>query len=417
MESKMNKRISYICIIAVLFVPGIASGDKPPQVIKAGKIVTISHGTIEGGAVLIENGKIKSIGTDIDIPAGAEVMDTGDTWLLPGFIESHTSMGSGSRYGGSTMDETSNPNTAQLSILDAVNPFDKNFKYVREAGITALMLSQGRLNVIGGQTAVVKPRGKTVNQMAVKSPAGIQISLGEGPKNTYSKKGRLPSTRMGSAYVLRKALLDARYYLNKWEKYRENENKDNAQKPELNLQLEPLAMLLQGKLPAFIECYRADDIMTALRIIDEFNLKAVLVGCTEGYKIPEEIAVRNIPVIVSPFGVGPRRMETKDLTRSNAAILHDAGVKVVIKADESLGIGSIRELPMLAALAVKGGLGRETALRAITLTAAEVLGVSDTSGSLDPGKDADMVLLDGDPLDYRTRVLDVFIDGVSIVKK
>lgn len=417
MKSKIKKIISTICIIAVLFIPVIASGKKPPQVVKAGKIVTISHGTIEDGAVLIEKGKIKSIGTDIEIPPDAEVINAKDAWLLPGFIESHTSMGSGSRYGGSNMDETSNPNTAQLSILDAVNPFDKNFEYVREAGITTLMLSQGRLNVIGGQTAVVKPKGKTVNHMAVKSPAGIQISLGEGPKNTYGEKGRLPSTRMGSAYVLRKALLDARYYLNKWEKYRENEKKDDAQKPEIDLQMEPLAMLLQGKLPAFIECYRADDIMTALRIIDEFSLKAVLVGCTEGYKIADEIADRNIPVIVSPFGVGPRRMETKDLTRSNAAILHNAGVEVVIKADESLGIGSIRELPLLAALAVKGGLDREAALRAITLNAAEILGVSDTAGSLDPGKDADMVLLDGDPLDYRTRVLDVFIDGVSIVKK
>jgi len=217
--------------------------------------------------------------------------------------------------------------------------------------------------------------------------------------------------------VLRKALQDARHYLDKWENYRDEDKKDEAQKPKLDLQLDPLAKLLKQEIPAFIECYRVDDIMTALRIIDEFNLKAVLVGCTEGYKIPGEISCRDIPVIVSPFGVGPRRMETKDLKHSNAAVLHGAGVKVVIKADESLGIGSIRELPLLAAMAVKGGLNRETALRAITLHAAEVLGVADKTGSLDQGKDADIVLLDGDPLDYRTRVINVFIDGKSVYKK
>ncbi len=418
MRNKLNKKIFFTGFTVVLLTMVYSLGAEPPLVIKAGKIHTISHGIIENGLILIQDGKIKSIGTDIEVPSGAELIDAGDAWLMPGFIEAHTSMGSGSRYGGSNSDETSDPNTAQLSIIDAVNPFDKNFKYVREAGITTLMLSQGRMNVIGGQTAVVKPKGKTVTSMIVKSPAGVKISLGEGPKTTYGGKGRLPSTRMGSAYVLRNALLDAGYYLNKWEKYREEKNnKDEAKKPKLDLQMDPLAKLLKQELTAFIECYRADDIMTALRIIDEFSLKAVLVGCTEGYKIPHEIARRQIPVIVSPFGVGPRRMETKDLKHSNAAILHEAGVKVVIKADESLGIGSIRELPLLAALAVKGGLDRETALRAITLTAAEVLGTEGKTGSLDPGKDADMVLLDGDPLDYRTRVINVFIDGISFMKK
>jgi imidazolonepropionase-like amidohydrolase len=273
------------------------------------------------------------------------------------------------------------------------------------------------MNVIGGQTAVVKPQGKTVTDMMIKSPAGVKISLGEGPRHTYGEKGRLPSTRMGSAYVLRKSLLDARHYLKERDAFRKKGGKDLDKQPKMNLQLEPLAKLLSHELPAFIECYRADDIMTALRIIDEFQIKAVLVGCTDGHKIPDEIARRNIPVIVSPFGVGPRRMETKEVTFSNAAILHEAGVKIVIKADESLGIGSIRELPLLAALAVKGGLDRDAALRAVTLSAAEVLGVDNQTGSLDPGKDADLVLLDGDPLDYRTRVIDVYIGGRSVMDK
>jgi len=415
MRVKMNKKTLLAITPGVLLISFITFAQETPLVIKAGKIQTISQGLIENGAVLIHKGKIKSIAPHIHIPKNAKVINAEESWLLPGLIESHTNMGSSNRYDGSNINETSNPNTAQLSVVDAINPFDKNFKFVRKAGITTLMISQGRKNVIGGQTAVVKPRGKTVTTMILKSPAGVKISLGEGPKTTYGQKEKLPSTRMGSAYVLRKALLDAQHYLEEWQNYQKKS--DKREKPQFDLQLDPLAKLLKKELTAFIECYRVDDIMTALRIVDEFKLQAVLVGCAEGYKIPNEIAQRNIPVIVSPFGIGSRRMETKGLAKSNAAILHQAGVKIAIKADESLGIGSIRELPLLAALAVKGGLDQDTALRAITLNAAEVLGVENKIGNLEAGKDADMVLFDGDPLDYQTRVKQVFIDGKSVYKR
>jgi len=413
----MNKKTLCALTSGILLISLISFAQEPPLVIKAGKIQTISHGLIENGAVLIHKGKIKSVASHIQIPKNAKVIDAGGCWLLPGMIESHTSMGSGGQYGGPNINETSNPNTAQLSVVDAINPFDKNFKYVREAGITTVMISPGRKNVIGGQTAVVKPIGKTITNMIIKSPAGVKISLGEGPKTTYGQKGKLPSTRMGSAYVLRKALLEAQHYLEEWQRYEKKKKNEKGEKPQFDLQLDTLAKLLKKELTAFIECYRADDIMTALRIVDEFTLKAVLVGCTEGYKIPKEISRRKIPVIVSPFGIGPRRMETKELTKSNAAVLHQSGVKIVIKADESLGIGSIRELPLLAALAVKGKLDREAALRAITLNAAEILGVEARIGSLEPGKDADLVLFDGDPLHYQTQVKQVFIDGKSVYKK
>jgi len=148
-----------------------------------------------------------------------------------------------------------------------------------------------------------------------------------------------------------------------------------------------------------------------LRIIDEFKLKAVLVGCTEGYKIPNEIARRKVPVIVSPFGVGPRRMEAQDIKANNAAVLAQAGNKIIIKADEALGVGSLRELPLHAAMAVKGGLDRAIAMRAITLSAAEVIGAADRIGSIEKGKDADLVIFNGDPLVYSTRITHVLIDG------
>jgi len=397
----------------------VASGQNSDiLVLRGGRILTISHGEIDEGMILIRNGKIAKVGKEFQVPDKAKVVNAKDSWILPGMIESHSTLGARSRYEGSNSDEVSDPNTAQLKIIDGVNPFNKNFKYTRMAGITSGMLTPGRQNVIGGQTAVVKFRGKTVSDMVLRDPAGLKFSLGEGPKTTYGSKGRLPSTRMGSAYVIRNALLGAEDYIHQWDNYAKNKEDDkDAKAPKKDLRLEPLAKVRKGELTAFFECYRVDDILTALRIIDEFGLKGVLVGCTEGHKVAEEIAKRKIPVIVSPFGVGPRRMETQEVTIQNAAILASSGVKVIIKGEEAFGVGTIRELPLLAAFAIKGGLDRNLALRAITLNAAEVLGVADRIGSIETGKDADLVVFSGDPFHYRTVVKSVFIDGKSVYER
>jgi imidazolonepropionase-like amidohydrolase len=419
--TKMKNLFLLLLIGTGLIVSVTAGSEKDVVVVKADHILTISHGELSPGMILIQNGKITEIGKTIaEIPDNAKVIDVTQTesWLMPGLIEAHTTLGARSRYGGSNSDETSNPNTAQLLIIDGINPFDKRIKYTRMAGITTAMISPGRRNVIGGQPAVLKLRGKTVTEMTLLSPAGVKFSLGEGPKDTYGKKDRIPTTRMGSAYVMRKALIDAQEYAQKQAAFVKKHKKDkNAAPPKRNLQMEPLAKLLNQELTAFIECYRADDIMTALRIIDEFGLKAVLIGCTEGHRLFEEIAKRQIPVICSPFGVGPRRMETQNIRIDNPAVLANAGVKVIIKSDEAFGMGSLRELAAHAALAVKGGLDRKTALRAITLSPAEVLGVSDRIGSLEAGKDADLVIFNGDPLHYLTRVDFVIIDGRVVFKR
>jgi imidazolonepropionase-like amidohydrolase len=414
----MKKIILFLTLIAMTLsftFSSLPEQTRETILLKGGKVLTISHGTIENGQVLIRDGKIESVGKDLKIPEDTKVVELKGNWIMPGMIESHSSMGARSLYGGSDADEASDPNTAQLNIIDAINPFNKNFEYTRMAGITSGMITPGRQNVIGGQTAVVKFRGKTVSEMLVVNPAGLKFSLGEGPKTTYGSKGQLPSTRMGSAYVIRNALLGAEDYIRQWDAYikKKDEGKD-AQIPKRDLNLEPLAKVRKGELTAFFECYRVDDILTALRIIDEFELKGVLVGCAEGHKVAEEIAKRKIPVIVSPFGVGPRRMETQDVTVKNAAVLASAGVKVIIKGEEAFGVGTIRELPLLAALSVKGGLDSDMALRAITLSAAEVLGVAHRLGSLESGKDADVIVLSGDPLYYRTVVERVFIDGQCV---
>ncbi|MCJ7680259.1 MAG: amidohydrolase family protein, partial [Candidatus Aminicenantes bacterium] len=403
---------------AVGSVEGKLDGDSRIIVIKAAHVLPMNGPEIQDGMVIFKDGKIVAVGRDLDIPNGAEMIDGGNGWILPGMIEAHTTFAMSGGYDRPDTDEATNPNTAHLNILDGFNPFLKSVTYTARAGVTASMITPGSRNVIGGQTAVIKHRGRTVEEMTVKSPAGVKFSLGEGPKETYGSKGRLPSTRMGSAYVVRKALLDAQHFLAQKKaseaKAAAGKSSSAAFPVKRDLNLEILSAVLEGRLTVFIECYRADDIMTALRLVDEFGLKAVLVGATEGYKLADEIAERKIPVIVSPIGVGPRRMETQEASFTNAAVLDRAGVKVIVKADDALGVGQVRELPLLAAFAVKGGMERDKALRAITLTPAEVLGVADRIGSLEVGKDADIVLFDGDPLHYRTRVRRVFIDGKEI---
>jgi imidazolonepropionase-like amidohydrolase len=405
-------------------VPTAARAAEKPLVIRGGRIVPVAGPEIENGVVLIESGKIKAVGKagEIEVPAGAEIVDAAGGWVLPGLVESLASIGLGEPYGAPEGDESSDPVTAGLRILDALNPFDKRFEQAARAGITTLMIAPGRANVIGARTVVVKPRGATAEEMVLLEPAGIKLTLGEGPKEAFGAKGRLPGTRMGSAYVVRKALIDASEYARKRQAYEAAVAEAKGKKgravpaaPPRNLDLEPLAELLEGKLTAFVECHRADDIQTALRLVDEFRFRAVLVGATEAFKSAGEIARRGIPVVVGSMGVGSKRVETKDVNLANAAKLVEAGVKTAIAAEDSLGLGSQEELALAAALAVKGGLDRAAALRAVTLTAAEILGVGARVGSLEPGKDADIVVFDGDPFHYRSRVVRVFIDGRAVV--
>ncbi|HAR35796.1 MAG TPA: amidohydrolase [Acidobacteria bacterium] len=419
----------FFCFLLMNAAAGLArpgalaasSGDSPPRVlvIKAAKILTMAGPALENGMIIIEDGKIKQVGTNLTLPQGAEIIEEPEGWVLPGLIDAHSSLGLVDETGRSENEELSEPNVAQLSVIDGLNPFDKRIVQARAAGITAALVTPGRRSVIGGQMAAVRLRGKTVEEMVLLSPAGVKFSIGEGPKQAFGEKGRLPSTRMGNVYVIRQALLEAREYAEKWSAYEKKlaearkARKDAAdiQAPKRDLRLEALARVMRGELTAFIECYRVDDISAALRLVDEFRLKAVLVGCAEGYLLAEEIARRKIPVIVGPFGIGPKRTETERVATTNAARLQAAGVKVVLQSEVQYGLGTLEELPLVAALAVRGGLPEEEALKAITINAAEVMGVAGKIGSLEPGKEADLVIFSGHPLDYRSRVKRVLIGG------
>jgi imidazolonepropionase-like amidohydrolase len=240
---KRRVSVSAFILIALCLTGSLSEAQiNDVLVIHGGRILTVSHGEIDQGMLLVRNGKIEKVGKEFKIPDNARILEARDSWIIPGMIESHSTLGARSRYLGSNADEVSDPNTAQLKIVDGINPFNKDLKYTRMAGITSGMITPGRQNVIGGQTAVVKFRGKTVTEMVLREPAGLKFSLGEGPKTTYGSKGRLPSTRMGSAYVIRNALLEAENYIRLWDSYKKRKSKDkDVNAPKRDLRLEPLA--------------------------------------------------------------------------------------------------------------------------------------------------------------------------------
>lgn len=267
-ERKLMAAFGAVIVCGLLFInsaPGALaqngsdsrSEEAPTRalVIKAGKILTMAGPVIENGLVLIESGRIKAIGRDIKIPEGAEVIDESEGWVLPGLIDAQSSLGLVDETGRSENEELSDPNVAQLNVIDGLNPFDKRIAQARAAGITAALVTPGRRSVIGGQMAAVRLRGQTADQMVLLSPAGMKFSIGEGPKQAFGEKGRLPSTRMGNVYVIRQALLEAKEYAEKWTAYEKKlaeakkARKDPAeiQAPKRDLKLEPLARVVKGE--------------------------------------------------------------------------------------------------------------------------------------------------------------------------
>ena len=404
-----RQALAFVVTVSVALAVALAAAPAPVTAIRGGRVVPVAGPVIDPGIVLLAGGTITAVGANVAIPKDATVIDATGGWVLPGLVDAHSSIGLVDERRGGPPDELSDPNTPQLLVLDGYNLFDRGVRRLVMAGITTALVTPGRGNVIGGQAAVVRLAAASPDTVALLSPAGLKLSLGEGPKKAFGEKSRLPGTRMGAAFVVRKALLDAAEYARKWKAFEAGAGKTPA--PAKDLALEPLVRLLDGRSTAFIETYRADDIVTALRLVDEFKLKAVLIGCTEGARVAAEIAKRTIPVIVGPMGTGPRRTETEEVGLEVAARLAHAGVTVAIDSEDEMGIGAAEELPLAAALAVKGGLAPDAALGGITLTAAQILGVGDRVGSLEPGKEADVVIFTGDPLRYTSRVRTVIAGG------
>jgi len=393
--------------------------------VKGGTFLTPDK-QIENGVLLIDNGKIVEIGVDVTIPAGAEVIDAQGKVIMPGMIDAHCHTGvfaDGVGWDHSDGNEMTDPITPHLRAIDAIHPEDIAFKDLREAGITTINTSPGSANLVGGQAAIVKTHGKTVDEMLVKAPAGMKMALGENPKRVYGEQKKTPSTRMGNAGMLREWLTKAKNYLDKKAHYEQKlaafkKGEKGVKEPEpveTDLRLEELSRVLQKEMPAHIHAHRADDILTGLRIADEFNLDVVLIHATEGYKIADLLAKRGVACVVGPILFSRMKYELREMTPKNAGLLSKAGVKVAIQTDE---MSAVRYMTLNAALAVSEGMDSIEALTAITITPAEVLGIADRVGSLEKGKDADLVILSAHPFNItRSCVERVLINGETVFER
>lgn len=384
------------------------------MLIKNGKIFTCEEGKIyEKGDILIKDGKISRIGEDLSQYIGEEeVIDAKGLLIFPGFIEAHCHLGlheEGNNGAGNGTNEASEPITPQMRAIDGINPFDGGFQSAREAGVTTAVIGPGSANVIGGQFAAVKTSGICIDDMIIKEPVAIKVAFGENPKRVYSVKNKMPNTRMAIAALLRETLTEAVNYKNR-KIDAEIEDKDFSK----NLKYEALLPLINREIPMKAHAHRADDILTAIRIAKEFNLKLTLDHCTEGHLISDYIKRENLDAIVGPTLSFNGKAETLKKTFKTPKALIDKGIKVAITTDHP--VVTIDNLPLCAAMAMKEGITFNEALEAITINPAEIIGIDESVGSLKEGKDGDLVILNGSPFEIATKTIYTIINGEVVYK-
>ena len=379
--------------------------------IKNGKIYTMAGTIIENGTILVEDKKIKAIGADVVIPEGAEVINASGKVIMPGIIDAHSHIGifeEGMGFEGADGNEMTSPSTPHLRALDAINPMDTAFKEAYQGGITTVVSGPGSANVIGGLGVAIKTYGKIIDEMVILAPTGLKCAYGENPKRVYSSQKKMPSTRMGTAAVMREELIKAQSYLRKLEKAESDPDKA----PDRDLKMEALVKVLKKEIPLRAHAHRADDIVTALRVAEEFDVDITIEHCTEGHLIADFLAKKGVDVVIGPTLSSKPKIELQNLTFETGRILYEAGVKFAIMTDHP--VIPQQYLPICAALAHKDGLPEEEALKAITINAAEIIGVGDRVGSLEVGKDADIIVLSGHLFDYKTVVEKTIINGEVI---
>ena len=381
------------------------------MVIVGGKIYTMVGAPIENGYIRVEGGKITEVGEmERYIPRkGEEVLETAGAGIYPGFVDAHSHLGlweDSLGMEGDDVNEDTDPATPQLRAIDAVNPTERSFIEALDAGVTTVAVGPGSANAIAGRICVMKTWGCCVDDMLLREAAAMKFALGENPKVVYHAKGQTPVTRMATAALIREQLAKARRYMEDVEAARED---DELDEPDFDFKCEALIPVLKREIRAHFHCHRADDICTALRLSEEFELDTVLIHCTDGYKLAQRIAKSGYPAVVGPMLCARSKPELAGQALENAARLAAAGVKTAVCTDHP-------EVPqqylaLSAALAVRGGMPYEEALRAITLYPAQICGVDDCVGSIEPGKDADLVFFHGDPLSVYARPRLVMVNG------
>lgn len=367
--------------------------------IQNGTLHTMEEDKPINADMLIRDGKIAKIGQGIQPEKDVEIINAEGLHVYPGFIDAHSHIGIAEEQTTAQTDysnEGTNPVTPFIRAIDGINPMDSAFHNALATGVTGVMVGPGSSNPIGGQFAFIKTYGRCVEEMVVLAPAAIKIALGENPMSTYGLNGTMPATRMGIASLIREELFRAQQYLQNGD-----EQKD--------YRLECYRELFAGKIPLKAHVHRTDDIFTAIRIAKEFGLELTLDHCTEGHLIAQEIAESGFPAIVGPSLASRTKEEVAYSDFKTPGILHKAGVSVALTTDHP--VSRIQYLPLCAALAAKEGLGEQEALRAITIDAAKICRVSNRLGSLKEGKDADLAIFDGNPLEISSSVRMTIING------
>ncbi len=371
------------------------------KLIVNGRVHTVTEGSYDRGFIHIEGQTILAVGEMNSCPSfdGKEIIDLCGMDIYPGFIDAHCHIGmweDGLRFEGADGNEVTDPITAHLRGLDGINPQDRCFTEAIEAGVTAVVTGPGSANPIGGTLSCIHCHGSYVDEMIIAEPIAMKMALGENPKGAYHSQKKMPETRMGTVSLIRNALYEAISY-------------DKGNKENHNPKSIALLPVAKKEMAAHIHAHRTDDIFTAIRIAKEFNLNLTVVHATEGYMVAKSLAEKDVKLIIGPIMTERSKPELKNLTTKSAGILEKHGVNFAICTDHP--VIPIQYLPMMAGLAVREGLSRETAIKAITATPAKILGLEDKIGSISAGKYADLAVYDGDPLSLEGRCKITFVKG------
>ena len=382
--------------------------------IKDGRLLTMEGKVYEKAGILVRDGKIQEIGEELVAPLDAEVIDAKGRIITPGLIDAHCHLGlweDAIGFEGADGNEATDPVTPHMRAIDGINPMDRTFEEARQGGITTVASGPGSANVIGGQFAAVKTWGRRIDDMILHAPIAMKCAFGENPKRVYHDRKQSPSTRMATAAILRDTLYRAKEYAEKLKAAKE----DPTKKPGFDMKMEALLPVIRKEIPLKAHAHRADDIFTAIRIAKELDVKITLEHCTEGHLIVEELKQEGLYAVVGPSLSERSKYELKNLTFETAGILSNAGIKIAIMTDHP--VIPLQYLPMCAALAVKAGMDETEALKAITIYAAEILGIDHRVGSIREGKDADLVIWQGHPFELQSTVEYTIINGKVVYKK
>ncbi len=414
----------FVSLVVCLVATNGMHAQQAATAIYADRIHTAAGRPIDNGVLVVQGGKIVAVGRagQVRLPEGVVERRLGGRQIIPGLVDTHSHLGVYARpqvQAHSDGNEMSGPVQSGIRAMDAIFPDDPGIRMALAGGVTTANIMPGSGNVIGGQTLYVKYRGSTIEGMRLKELpvlGGLKMANGENPKGYGRRSKQAPFTRMKVASLQREQFIKAQEYQRKWQQYETGkaEGKDTA-RPARNVDLEPLVEVLERKRTVHFHCHRADDLMSAIRIAEEFGFELVLQHATEGYRIASILAEKKIPCSLTLVDSPGGKAETMGLLEENAAVLHKAGVLVAINTDDF--ITESRFFLRTGSMAVRGGMSEQAALEALTINPAKMMHLDQRLGSLESGKDADFVILSGDPFSIYTHVLETYIEGERVFNR